>query len=148
MLLITSPNGFLLLAVARRRTISAQIIAYKELVSLSRSGSVDMSMTIRSDVTIFQRSPVYIMTSAAKNAMTAGVYHENGPPLEVADCLNASFPNLFMAGEFGRRMTAALAKMDKSVNLVIGVSEFTTTLFQGNTRRTRPRWLPTQPRNR
>jgi len=65
------------------------------------------------DVTIFQRSPIYVMTSAAKNAMTSGVYCENGPPLEVADCLNASFPNLFMAGEFGQRMTATLAKMDQ-----------------------------------
>ena len=76
-----------------------------------------MLMAIPSDVTIFQRSPIYVMTSTAKNAMTSGVYCENGPPLEVADCLNASFPNLFMAGEFGQRMTAMLAKMDQSVNL-------------------------------
>ncbi|KAG8220291.1 FAD/NAD(P)-binding domain-containing protein [Butyriboletus roseoflavus] len=65
------------------------------------------------DVTIFQRSPIYVMTSAAKHAMSAGVYCENGSPLEVADCLNASYPNLIMAGEFGQRLTATLAQMDQ-----------------------------------
>ena len=91
-------------------------IAPKEKVSLSCSGSVDMFMATPSDVTIFQRSPIYVMTSAAKNAMTSGVYCENGPPLGVADCLNASFPNLLMAGEFGQRMTTTLAQMDKYVS--------------------------------
>lgn len=89
-----------------------------------------MSTAIPSDVTIFQRSPIYVVTSAAKNAMTAGVYCENGPPLEVADCLNASFSNLFMAGEFGQRVTATLAEMDKYVDFVIGVPEFKITLLR------------------
>ena len=70
------------------------------------------------------------MTSAAKHAMSAEIYCENGPPLEVADCLNASYPNLIIAGEFGQRMTATLAQMDQYVDLVWGVPEFTITLVR------------------
>lgn len=67
----------------------------------------------RVDVTIFQRSPTYVMSGRAKTAMSEGIYCENGPPLEVADCLNASFPTAFMIRGLAQRMTASLAEMDK-----------------------------------
>ncbi|KAJ6628886.1 FAD/NAD-binding domain-containing protein [Mycena sp. CBHHK59/15] len=46
------------------------------------------------DVTMFQRSSTYVMT--VKNGwrvLMDGVYSENAPPTDVADRLNASFPN-------------------------------------------------------
>ncbi|KZP29876.1 FAD/NAD(P)-binding domain-containing protein [Athelia psychrophila] len=67
------------------------------------------------DVTIFQRSPTYVMSGRAKTAMSEGIYCENGPPLEVADCLNASFPTAFMIRGLAQRMTASLAEMDKDL---------------------------------
>ncbi|KAJ3868061.1 hypothetical protein EV359DRAFT_33047 [Lentinula novae-zelandiae] len=41
------------------------------------------------DVTMYQRSSTYVM-SAAK-----ALYSENGPPIEIADLISASFPNAF-----------------------------------------------------
>jgi hypothetical protein len=67
----------------------------------------------RVDVTIFQRSPIHVMSPDAKTAMSAGIYCEDGPPTDVADCLNASFPTAFMVGGLSQRMTASLAEMDK-----------------------------------
>lgn len=71
-----------------------------------------MVVKFSADVTIFQRSSIYVMSSQAKSAMSA-VFSEDGPPTNVADCLNASFPTSFMAGGLSQLMTASYAEMDK-----------------------------------
>ena len=43
---------------------------------------------------------------------TSGLYDESGPPTEVADKINASFPNLFMVG-LGYRSAKLIAEADK-----------------------------------
>ena len=62
---------------------------------------------------MFQRSPIYVMSGDAKTAMSSGIYSENGPPIDVADCLNASFPTALMVRGLAQRMTASFAQMDK-----------------------------------
>ncbi|KAF8813407.1 FAD/NAD(P)-binding domain-containing protein [Phlegmacium glaucopus] len=67
------------------------------------------------DVTMFQRSSTYVMST--KNGipmLLAGLYEENGPPTDVADKISASFPNLMMAG-LGYRVTKLIAKADKEI---------------------------------
>ncbi|KAH7881623.1 uncharacterized protein C8R40DRAFT_1157849 [Lentinula edodes] len=60
------------------------------------------------DVTMYQRSSTYVM-SAAK-----ALYSENGPPIEVADLISASFPNAFSVG-FAQRTTELIAGLDKEL---------------------------------
>ncbi|KAJ7648501.1 hypothetical protein B0H17DRAFT_1103099 [Mycena rosella] len=67
------------------------------------------------DVTMFQRSSTYVMTT--KNGFRVlmnGVYSENAPPTDVADRLNASYPHHFM--EFlAPRKTLEVAEADKDL---------------------------------
>jgi hypothetical protein len=42
----------------------------------------------------------------------SGLYEENGPPTDVADKINASFPNLMMPG-LGYRGAKLIAEADK-----------------------------------
>ena len=42
----------------------------------------------------------------------SGLYAEDGPPTDVADMINASFPNLLMAG-LGYRSAKLVAEVDK-----------------------------------
>ncbi|KAJ3794357.1 hypothetical protein GGU11DRAFT_845064 [Lentinula aff. detonsa] len=53
------------------------------------------------DVTMYQRSSTYVMSAAEGLQVYFGaLYHENGPPIEVADLISASFPNAFSTSNF------------------------------------------------
>ncbi|KAI0697467.1 FAD/NAD(P)-binding domain-containing protein [Cytidiella melzeri] len=67
------------------------------------------------DVTMFQRSSTYVLT--AKNAcpiLYKPTYWENGPPTEIADRLENSFP-IFLAKLFAQRKTQEIAQLDKEL---------------------------------
>ncbi|CAA7267532.1 unnamed protein product [Cyclocybe aegerita] len=65
------------------------------------------------DVTMFQRSSTYVMSTKNGIPLLLGsLYSEHGPPIELADRINASFPNLFMAG-MAHRVTKLIAEADK-----------------------------------
>ncbi|KAJ7648037.1 hypothetical protein FB45DRAFT_895095, partial [Roridomyces roridus] len=67
------------------------------------------------DVTMYQRSSTYVMTT--KNGwprIMNPVYWEGGPPTDLADRLSASFPH-FMGIELKRRQTRAIAEDDKEL---------------------------------
>jgi len=67
------------------------------------------------DVTMFQRSSTYVMsTTKGLPMLLKGLYEENGPPTDVADKINASFPNLLMAG-LGYRGAKLIAEADKEI---------------------------------
>ncbi|KAJ7178918.1 hypothetical protein C8R46DRAFT_1071884 [Mycena filopes] len=67
------------------------------------------------DVTMFQRSSTYIMsTKNGWRMLMDGVYSENAPPTDVADRLNASYPNRLV--EFmAPRKTLEIAEADKEL---------------------------------
>ncbi|KAI0271306.1 FAD/NAD(P)-binding domain-containing protein [Gloeopeniophorella convolvens] len=65
------------------------------------------------DVTMFQRSSSYIMS--VKHGVTTvigGLYHEGGPSPDVADRVNASFPN-FLQKPIHQRLVRDIAEKDK-----------------------------------
>ncbi|KAI0320568.1 FAD/NAD(P)-binding domain-containing protein [Amylostereum chailletii] len=65
------------------------------------------------DVTMYQRSPTYIMSAKHGLRILLGdLYSETGPPTEIADILNASFPNHLMY-LLHKRMTEDIAEADK-----------------------------------
>ncbi|KAK2460133.1 hypothetical protein APHAL10511_007812 [Amanita phalloides] len=68
------------------------------------------------DVTMYQRSSTYIMS--VKNGMEIlleGLYAEEGvPPVEIADLINASYPNIFMEG-YAHRQMIRIAEADKEI---------------------------------
>ncbi|KAF5378871.1 hypothetical protein D9615_006928 [Tricholomella constricta] len=67
------------------------------------------------DVTMVQRSSTYIMS--IKNGwkvLMEGVYSEGGPPSDIADRLNASFPHHMGVG-LAQRTTKVIAELDKDV---------------------------------
>ncbi|KAF9522146.1 FAD/NAD-binding domain-containing protein [Crepidotus variabilis] len=65
------------------------------------------------DVTMFQRSSTYIMSAAkGMRMLLEGPYSEDGPPIDVADRLNASFPTSMMAG-IAHRTAKAIAEVDR-----------------------------------
>jgi len=67
------------------------------------------------DVTMFQRSSTYVLsTKKGVKMLLAGLYAEDGPPTDVADMINASFPNLLMAG-LGYRSAKLVAEVDKEI---------------------------------
>ncbi|KAL5492812.1 hypothetical protein ACEPAI_4260 [Sanghuangporus weigelae] len=67
------------------------------------------------DVTMYQRSSVYVISMKALAAIVSGMYSENGPPLEVADRLTASLPNS-VAQLVHQRVTAGIAaSIDKDI---------------------------------
>ncbi|KAK2460131.1 hypothetical protein APHAL10511_007810 [Amanita phalloides] len=73
------------------------------------------------DVTMFQRSSSYIMS--VKNGMRIlmkGIYEEDGVPVEIADKINASFPNLFMKG-YAYRSRVLISEADR--DLLEGLSK-------------------------
>lgn len=45
--------------------------------------------------------------------LPAGLYNENGPPIEVADLISASFPNAFSVHGWAQRTTDLIADTDK-----------------------------------
>ncbi|KAJ7930009.1 hypothetical protein B0H13DRAFT_2228389 [Mycena leptocephala] len=67
------------------------------------------------DVTMFQRSSTYVVTT--KNGwriLMEGVYSENAPPVDVADRLNASYPNR-LTELLAPRKTLEIAEADKDL---------------------------------
>ncbi|KAF5347990.1 hypothetical protein D9756_010150 [Leucocoprinus leucothites] len=67
------------------------------------------------DVTMVQRGPTYIMS--VKNGwdvLFKGLYEETGPPSDIADRLNASFPH-FMLTEISQRKVKEIAELDKEL---------------------------------
>ncbi|EPQ61345.1 FAD/NAD P-binding domain-containing protein [Gloeophyllum trabeum ATCC 11539] len=67
------------------------------------------------DITMFQRSPTYVMsTKEGIPRLLGSLYSETGPPLDIADRINASFPNPFLK-EFQKRVTKEIAEADKDI---------------------------------
>ncbi|KAF7323963.1 Flavin-containing monooxygenase [Mycena kentingensis (nom. inval.)] len=67
------------------------------------------------DVTIYQRSSTYVMsTKNGWNHIMRPLYWEGGPPSDVADRLVASFPR-FMAVDLNRRQAQLIAEDDKEI---------------------------------
>ncbi|KIM39336.1 hypothetical protein M413DRAFT_74877, partial [Hebeloma cylindrosporum] len=67
------------------------------------------------DVTMFQRSSTYVMsTKHGIPTLMEGRYSEVAPPVEIADKLSASMPNLVLAG-ISYRATRTIAELDKEI---------------------------------
>lgn len=67
------------------------------------------------DVTMYQRSPTYIMsTEQGWKVLFKGLYAEDGPPPDIGDRLNASFPHHMGIG-MGQRATSLVAELDKDL---------------------------------
>lgn len=67
------------------------------------------------DVTIYQRSSTYIMTTKSGwSVFFKGLYEENGPPVDIADRLSASLPHLMSIG-LVKRATDAVRELDKDL---------------------------------
>ncbi|TFK35616.1 hypothetical protein BDQ12DRAFT_714647 [Crucibulum laeve] len=65
------------------------------------------------DVTMFQRSSTYVMsTKHGLKILMGALYSEDGPPTDIADRINASFPNLLNLG-VSYRVTQKIAEADK-----------------------------------
>ncbi|EPQ61348.1 flavin-containing monooxygenase, partial [Gloeophyllum trabeum ATCC 11539] len=67
------------------------------------------------DVTMVQRSPTYIMsTKEGMPRLLGPLYSENAPPTDVADRINASFPNPLMK-LMHQRVVKDIAEADKDI---------------------------------
>lgn len=66
------------------------------------------------DVTLYQRSPVYIMSAKNGCAAFLGLYAEDGPPTDIADRLATSFP-LHLAFLLHQRIVRQVAAADKDI---------------------------------
>ncbi|KAH7918208.1 FAD/NAD(P)-binding domain-containing protein [Leucogyrophana mollusca] len=67
------------------------------------------------DVTMYQRSPTYIMSvKEGVPRLMAPLYWEGGPPTDIADRINASFPNHLMK-LMHQRTTRDTAEADKNL---------------------------------
>ncbi|KAJ7068507.1 hypothetical protein C8F01DRAFT_1247008 [Mycena amicta] len=67
------------------------------------------------DVTMFQRSSTYVMTTTnGWRILFKGLYSETAPPVDIADRLNASYPNA-LVGLLAPRKTLELADADKEL---------------------------------
>ncbi|KAI9507262.1 FAD/NAD-P-binding domain-containing protein, partial [Russula earlei] len=65
------------------------------------------------DVTMFQRSSTYVMSiQNGFSRVFGGLYHEGGPPPDVADRLNASFPN-YLLKPLHQRVVVDIAEKDR-----------------------------------
>jgi len=65
------------------------------------------------DVTMFQRSPTYIMTvKEGMPRLLVSVYSENGPPIDIADKITASFPHKLVK-LMHQRLVQDIAAADK-----------------------------------
>ncbi|THV01378.1 FAD/NAD(P)-binding domain-containing protein [Dendrothele bispora CBS 962.96] len=68
------------------------------------------------DTTMVQRGATYVMS--AKNGwlvMGGGLYTEDGPPVEVADRIGASFPYRFLIGGMFQRQVEVMNELDKDL---------------------------------
>lgn len=67
------------------------------------------------DITMYQRSSTFIMTTKSANeVMFKGFYDENGPPIDIADRLSASRPN-FMGLGLMQRVTKRILELDREL---------------------------------
>ncbi|TFK48079.1 FAD/NAD(P)-binding domain-containing protein [Heliocybe sulcata] len=66
------------------------------------------------DVTMVQRSPTYIMSTKEGIPRLLAIYSENGPPTDVADRINASYPNPLMK-LMHQRLVKDIAEADKDI---------------------------------
>ncbi|KAI6145594.1 FAD/NAD(P)-binding domain-containing protein [Pisolithus tinctorius] len=64
------------------------------------------------DVTMVQRSSTYVMSAKEGIPRLTGLYLENGPPTDIADRINASFPN-FLLKLVHQRVVKGLAEADR-----------------------------------
>uniref|UniRef100_A0A0W0FNY1 Flavin-containing monooxygenase n=1 Tax=Moniliophthora roreri TaxID=221103 RepID=A0A0W0FNY1_MONRR len=68
------------------------------------------------DVTMYQRGSSYIMsTKNGWGVLFAGLYSQDAPPTDIADRLNASFPNHFMSSGMAQRAVKIIAELDKPI---------------------------------
>jgi len=71
------------------------------------------------DIIFAGRSLSKIHLPLINMSSVSDLFCENGPPTDIADRLNASFP-LFMGIGLGQRSTARIAELDRSIKLVFG----------------------------
>ncbi|KAI0060236.1 FAD/NAD(P)-binding domain-containing protein [Artomyces pyxidatus] len=67
------------------------------------------------DVTMFQRSETYILSTKAAFLMTGSLYSENGPPTAIADVMMASTPGIIGAQIFARVTGFMASTVDKEI---------------------------------
>ncbi|KAF9270756.1 FAD/NAD(P)-binding domain-containing protein [Marasmius fiardii PR-910] len=68
------------------------------------------------DVTMYQRGSTYIMsTKNGWKVIFEGLYTEDAPPVDLADRLNASFPNALLHSGLAQRQCQAIAELDKEI---------------------------------
>ncbi|THU80084.1 FAD/NAD(P)-binding domain-containing protein [Dendrothele bispora CBS 962.96] len=66
------------------------------------------------DVTMYQRSSTYIMTTKhGWEVIMAGLYSEDGPPTDIADRMNASLPHHFLDRGINQRNAERIAELDR-----------------------------------
>ncbi|KAI6046376.1 FAD/NAD(P)-binding domain-containing protein, partial [Pisolithus marmoratus] len=66
------------------------------------------------DITMVQRSSTYVMSAKEGMPRLTGLYCENGPPTDIADRINASFPN-FLLKLVHQRVAKDLAEADRGI---------------------------------
>jgi hypothetical protein len=72
-------------------------------------------MMVDPDVTMVQRGSTHVQSVARGNkVILSGLYEENGPPVEIADLMGASYPNLLVARLTPRR-TDIIEELDRYV---------------------------------
>ena len=69
---------------------------------------------------LFKGRVVCQQTVCCYNISASDLYCEDGPPTDIADRLNASFPH-FMNIELAGRSTAQIAGLDRFVKLIFGL---------------------------
>ncbi|KAH7913460.1 hypothetical protein BJ138DRAFT_1146035 [Hygrophoropsis aurantiaca] len=79
------------------------------------------------DVTMVQRSPTYIMSTKEGMPRLLALYWEGGPPTDVADRINASYPN-HLIKLVHQRVTRQIAEADKELLDGLRARGFKTTL--------------------
>ncbi|EIW83191.1 FAD/NAD(P)-binding domain-containing protein [Coniophora puteana RWD-64-598 SS2] len=79
------------------------------------------------DVTMVQRNPTYIMSTKEGMPRLLSIFWENGPPTDIADRINASFPNHLMK-LVHKRVTKEIAEADKDLLDGLHARGFQTTL--------------------
>ncbi|KAF9237574.1 FAD/NAD(P)-binding domain-containing protein [Melanogaster broomeanus] len=69
-----------------------------------------------SDVTMVQRSPTYVMSAkqGLPRLFCNALFWDGGPPTDIADRINGSFPN-YLAALVQQRVTKAIAEADKEI---------------------------------
>ncbi|KAG1753130.1 hypothetical protein EDD22DRAFT_913834 [Suillus occidentalis] len=80
-----------------------------------------------SDVTMVQRSPSYIMSTKEGMPRLMAIFWEGGPPTDVADRVNASYPNALLK-LVHKRVTKDIADADKELLDGLRKRGFKTTL--------------------